>query len=121
MIRTDKKTIDLLESQQVWARPNEDLSLSMDFGRDMSGADFMFRFEEKDWSFAPASYVKIAEQETDSLFDETNASTGVLVVNIPSTTINGWEDKTIQFKIIVTESASDFIAVDGTITVAEGS
>lgn len=124
MKRTAPNTFAIGEVNHIWARPDGDLLLEMDFGKDVSTWTFKIIYEEHEWPYMPNSYDTLTPGEITSGFtfedNEEGDTNALMKVSIDSSTINGWKNKKLDFRLQVFDGTNTWIAADRTLTVAQG-
>ncbi len=124
MNRTSPPSFDLTKPQFIWARPDEDLVLTMDFGEDVSGWTFTLLYSEHRWPYMPVSYDTLTPGSITTGMTFSDGEGGVtgalLTITIDQTDIVNWENRTLDLRLQADNGTQKWIAVDRTVTISQG-
>jgi|SRR5690625_1744393 len=128
MIRLEPRSFKLGDTIPIWVRPNEDVSLHVDFPESViDNTKFRLALEELDWPYMPSSYQKFERIEIENtqdnvVFKETklNEYQYRVSVIIPVDIIKSLRNRVIDLQLIGERDGRTWVIADGTLTVAQG-
>ena len=124
MYRVAPKDWDLAHTDTIWARPGEEVVLTMDFGEDVSEWTFTLLYEERGWSYAPYSYDSLEPGSIEDGFEffpnEYQIEGAMVQLVLDEELIEEWLLRTVEIRLKVNNGSRIWIADDRVITVASG-
>lgn len=115
------REFNLADATALWVRPEESVILMLDFGRDMTTADFEVAYSEFRWPYTPSAYDAISPGSIDpAQIDLSEIADGILRIEITPDDALLFQDRRMCIKVLVTQDGKTWIASSRTIKVGDG-
>lgn len=115
------KEYDLKDATSIYLRPDEDVTLYLDFDRDVSDLTFEVNYSEYRWSYAPSAYDLLAPGSLDpSRIDTSALADGILRIGLTPVEAELFRDRRIDLRIIADDGSKTWCVSSRVLTSNKG-
>lgn len=120
------KEFNLSTDKTIWIRPGEDCYLYIDFDRMIigDGGEVKAVLEEYAWPYMPNTYDKLGKMEfydfSETAYSISGQAKWRVSILFDVATVSTWENKTLDFSLIITHNGRTWVASQRKIVVAKG-